>query len=134
MMAVGEVSAMGEIQAENRVAGLQDGGVRLHVGLRSGVRLHVGMLGAEQLLRAIARQVLDDVGELASAVVALAGISLGILVGEDRARSFEHGLADKILRGDQLQAFVLAAGFVVDGGGDLQDHFQIESGTSRQFS
>ena len=119
MMPVREVAAVRQVQAENRVAGLQHRRVGFHVGLRSGMRLHVGVLGAEELLGAVAGQVLDDVGELAAAVVALAGIALGILVGEHRARGFEHGFADEVLRGDQFQAFVLAAGFVVDGGGDL---------------
>ena len=119
MMAVGEVAAMRQVQAENGIARLQHGRVGFHVGLRSGVRLHVGMLGAEKLLGAVARQVLDHIGELAAAVVALAGIAFGVFVGEHRARRFEHGLADEVLRGDQLQAFVLAAGFVVDGSGNF---------------
>src|ERR1700733_16018818 len=65
MMAVREVAAVGKVEAENSIAGLQDGSIGLHVGLRSGVRLHVGVLGAEQLLGAVASEVLDDVGELA---------------------------------------------------------------------
>ena len=133
-MPVRQMTAMRQIQAENGVARLQDRGIRFHVGLRSGMRLHVGVFGAEQLLRAVARQVLDNVGELAAAVIAFAGISLGILVREDGARGFEHGFADEVFRGNQFQALVLAAGFIVDGGGDLQDHSQIAGGTSRKFS
>ncbi len=41
MMAVRQVAAMRQIQAEDRVARLQNGGIRGHVGLRAGVRLHV---------------------------------------------------------------------------------------------
>jgi hypothetical protein len=63
---------------------------------------------------AVAGQVLDDVGELAAAVVALAGIAFGVLVGEDGARGLEHGAADEVLRGDHLQAFVLAENFVLN--------------------
>ena len=44
------------------------------------VRLHVRVLGAEQLLRAIDGEFLDDVDHLAAAVVAPAGIPLGVLV------------------------------------------------------
>jgi hypothetical protein len=40
------------------------------------------MLGAEKLFRPVTGKVLDDIGKLAAAVVALAGISLGIFVGE----------------------------------------------------
>ena len=58
-----------------------------HVRLRAGVRLDVGVLGAEELLRALDRERLGDVDELAAAVVALARIALGVLVGEDRTPS-----------------------------------------------
>ena len=119
VMPVSEVSAMRQVQTENGVAGLQHCGVGFHVGLRSGVRLHVGVFRPEELLGAFARQILDDVGELAAAVVTLAGIAFGVLVGEHRAHGFEHGFADEVFRGDQFQAFVLAADFVVDGGGHL---------------
>ena len=119
LVAVGEMAAVGEIEAEDGVAGLQDGHVGGGVGLRAGVRLHVGVLGAEDLLGAVAGEVLDHVGELASAVVAAAGIALGVLVGEDRAGSLKHGVADEVLGGDHLEAFVLAEDFVFDGGGDL---------------
>ena len=57
-----------------------------HVGVGARVRLHVGVLGAEQRLDALAGEVLDLVDDLVAAVVALAGIALGVLVGEDRAR------------------------------------------------
>ena len=87
------------------------------------MRLHVGVLGAEELLGAVAGQVLDHVGELAAAVVAPSGIALGVLVGEHRAHGLQHGLADEVLRGDQLQAFVLAALFMGDGLGNLGIHF-----------
>ena len=89
---------------------------------RAGVRLDVGMVGAEELFGAVAGQVLDDVGVLASAVVALAGIALGVLVGEDRAGGFKHGLADKVFRGDEFETVVLAVLLVGDGLGDLRVH------------
>ncbi len=113
-MSVREVSAVRQVQAQDGVAGLDDGCVRRHVRGRAGVRLHVGVLGAEQLLGAVARQVLDHIGELASPVIALAGIAFGILVGEDRARRLQHGFAHKVFRGDQLQPFMLTALFVLD--------------------
>ena len=119
MMTVGEMSAMGEVQSENGIARLQHGCIGFHVGLRSRMRLHVGVFGAEELFGAVARQVLDHVGVLASAVVALAGIAFRIFVGEYRAHRFEHRFANEILGGDQLQSVVLAAGFVVDGGGNI---------------
>ena len=96
-MPVCEVSTVREVQPQDGIAGLNERGVSRHVGGRAGMRLHVGVLGPEELLGAIARQVLDHVGEFASAVIALAGIAFCILVGEDGARGFEHGLADEVL-------------------------------------
>src|SRR5579862_67731 len=97
MMAVRQVSAMREIQSKDGIAGLQNRGIGFHVGLRSGMRLHVGVLGAEQLLRPVARQILDDIGKLAAAVVAFSGVSLGVFVRKDRACSFQDSFTDKIL-------------------------------------
>jgi hypothetical protein len=118
-VAVGEVAAVGQVQAHDGVAGREHGGVGGLVGLRAGVRLHVGVLGAEELLGAIPGQVLDDVGELAAAVVALAGIALGVLVGEDAGGGFEHRFGDEVLAGDQLELGVLALHLVLDGLIDL---------------
>ena len=93
-MPVRQVAAVRQVHAEDRVAGLNHGGVGRLIGLRSGVRLHVGVLGAEELLGALARQVLDDVGELAAAVVALARIAFGVLVGEHAAGGFAAPLRE----------------------------------------
>ena len=97
MMAVGKVSAMGQIQAQDGVARLQNRRESLHVGLRSGMRLHIGVLGAKEFLRPFTRQIFHHIGKFAAAVVALARISLGIFVRKDRAHGFEHGFADEVL-------------------------------------
>src|SRR5208337_98084 len=76
--------------------------------------LHVGVLSPKELLGTVARQALDDIGEFASAVIALPGIALSVLVGEDRACRFKHGLTHEVFRSDQLQSFMLAALFVLD--------------------
>ena len=96
-MAVREMAAVREIHAEDRVAGLQNREINRHVGLAARVRLNVDMLGAEKLFRTIDGEALDHVGELAAAVVAAPGISLGVLVGEDGARRFEYGLVGEVL-------------------------------------
>jgi hypothetical protein len=64
---------------------------------------------------AVAGEVLDDVREFATAVVAFAGIAFRVFVGEDRACGLKHGAADEVLRGDHLEALVLAGDFVSDG-------------------
>ena len=118
-MAVRQVAAAREVHAEQSVTGLQDAEVDRHVGGRPGVRLDVGVLGAEELLGALDRQPLDHVDELAAAVVAAAGVALGVLVGEHAARRFEHRAADEVLRGDELEPFVLPSALVGDGGRNL---------------
>ena len=70
--AVREVPALRQVHAEERVAGLQEGEEHRGVGRRAGVRLHVRVVGAEQLLRAVDRELLDLVHDLAAAVVPLA--------------------------------------------------------------
>ena len=54
-----------------------------------------------RLARSIA-SALGDVDILAAAIVAPARIALGILVGQHRALRLEHGPADDVLAGDQL--------------------------------
>ena len=63
---------MVERHPEERVARFQQRHVDGVVGLGAGVRLDVGVLGAEQLLGAVDRQLLGDVDLLAAAVVAAA--------------------------------------------------------------
>ncbi len=106
--AVRQVAAVVEAHAEDRVARLQQREIDGGIGLRTGVRLHVGVVGAEQLLRALDRQTLGDVDELAAAVVALAGITLGVLVRQHRALGLEHPRARVVLGGDQLDVVFLA--------------------------
>ena len=110
---------MGELEAQDAVAGRGDR--REHGGVRggAGVRLHVRELGAEQRLGAIDREVLDDVDELAAAVVATTGIALGVLVGEHGALRLEHGARNEVLARDHLEGAALAAEFLLERGGDL---------------
>ena len=118
--AVGQVPAVGQVQAHDGVARLDQ---RVHhrgVGLRAGVRLHVRVLGAEQGLDPVDRELLDHVHVLAAAVVALARVALGVLVGQHRALRLHHGNRGVVLRGDHLQAVALAGQFVVDLRRDLR--------------
>ena len=110
---------MGEREAHDRVAGLQQREVHRRVRLRAGVRLDVGVLGAEQRLGAVDRELLDDVDVLAAAVVALAGIALGVLVREDAALALQDRLRDEVLRRDHLERALLAVQLARDDVGDL---------------
>jgi hypothetical protein len=117
--AVRQVTAFGQAHAHDGVAGLQQAEEHALVGLRAGVGLHVGEFGAEQLLGAVDRQLLDHVDVLAAAVVALARVALGVLVGELRALRGHHRRRGVVLRGNQLDVVFLALVLALDGGPDL---------------
>ena len=110
-VAVRQVAAVREVHAEHGVARLQQRQVDAHVGLRARMRLHVDVIGAEQRLGARDRQRLGHVDEFAAAVIALAGIALGVLVRHHRAGGFEHGGADEVFRRDQLESLFLPPSF-----------------------
>ncbi len=117
---VRQVSAVGEVHAEDRVARLQRGQEDSLVGLRSRMRLDVGEVGVEELLRPVDRQLLDDVDVLAAAVIALARIALRILVRELGTLRRHHGRARVVLRRDQLDVVFLAPVLGGDGRPDLR--------------
>ncbi len=118
-MPVGQMPAMGQIHPHDHIARLEHGEVDRHVRLGSRVRLDVRVLCAEEFLRSVDRQALDDVGGPAAPVVASAGIALRVLIGEYRAHRSQHRPGDVILRGDQLESFILPLRLQTNGIGDL---------------
>src|SRR6267143_6698747 len=77
------------------------------------------MLGAEQLLRPIDRELLDLIDDFAAAVVALPRQPLGVLVGERGAHGFEYCDRHEVLARDQLEAMLLPRDLLVDEGANL---------------
>src|SRR5687767_10391300 len=115
MVAVRQMPAMSEVHAENGVTWTKHGAVCGLISLRSGVRLDVGILGPEQLLSSIAREILHNVHVLAAAVVTPSRIAFGVFIGEDATRRLENGLGGEILAGDEFQARVLTLELIADG-------------------
>lgn len=111
---------MREVQTHDRVARLEQREHRRRVGLGARVRLHVGVLGAEQGLHPVDGDLLDHVDVLAAAVVAAAGVALGVLVRQDRALGLHDRDRSEVLRGDHLQGGLLAVQLGVDGGRDVR--------------
>ena len=111
---------MRELEREDRVARLQRGHVDGHVRLRARVRLDVRVLGAEELLRAVDRELLDLVDDLAAAVVAPARVALGVLVRRHRADRLEHRRPGEVLGGDQLDLAPLPLELAAEQLGDLR--------------
>jgi len=100
--AVGQVAAVVEIHGKYGVAHVEHGAIDGFVGLGARVGLHVHVVDAEDRLRTLARDVFDLVHHVTAAVVTLARVALGVLVGEDCAGRFQHGVGDEVLRGDQF--------------------------------
>ena len=69
--------------------------------------------------RAVAGELLGLVDHVVAAVVALARVALGVLVGEDRALRREHRRRREVLRRDELDRGVLALDLAPDDLGDL---------------
>ena len=118
--AVRQVAAMGEVEGENRVARLDGGHVDRGIGLGAGVGLNIDMLGAKQALEPVAGKILDLVDKLAAAVIAVAGIALGVFVREHAADRLHDGGAGEVFAGDHLQPLGLARLLGLNGGPDVR--------------
>ena len=117
--AVRQVPALRQAHAHDGVAGLEEGEEHRLVGAGAAVRLHVGGLGAKQPLDAVDGQLLGHVHVLAAAVVALARVALGVLVGQLRALRGHHRGRGVVFAGDQLDVGLLAGVLGLDGGPQL---------------
>ena len=113
---VGQMTALGQVHAHDGVAHIEQGKVDGQVGLGAGMGLHVGVLGAEELASPADGDVLHLVHILAAAVVTVAGITFGILVGEHAAHGGYDGGGDDVLAGNQLNVLALAHQFPLHGG------------------
>ena len=71
---------MGKVKAHELVAGIEHCKEHCRIGLRTAMWLNVHPLGIIKFLEALARNILNDIHYLATAIVALAGIALGIFV------------------------------------------------------
>ena len=111
--AVREVAARSEVEPHERIARLQERQEDRLIHLAAGVRLDVGEAGGEQLLRPLDRQRLGDIDPLATAIVPRAGIAFRVFVGHHRTLRFQHGAADDVFGGDQLDLVALPPEFAL---------------------
>ncbi len=121
LVAVGKVSAMGQVKPENGIAGGEQGHECGSVGLGPGVGLDVCVIGTEEEFGAVAGEILDDIGVLATAVVAFTGVAFCVLIGENGTDRFKNGATDEVFGRDHLEPFVLTQDFVRD----LRSNFRI---------
>ena len=116
---VGEVATVRQAHGQDGLAGLDEGAVRREVGARAAVRLEVGMLCAEELLGALDTDDLRLVDLGAATVVALAGVTLGVLIAQGRAESSQHGRRREVFARDELQALAGTLQLGQQDAGDL---------------
>jgi len=131
---VREVTAVGQVQRENLVAGVQHGEIDAHVRLGARMGLDVDVVAAPQFLRPLDGEFLDLVGVLTARVVACAGVALGVHVRQRGALGLHDRLAGVVLAGDHLQgvslSLYLAAQGVCDPWIDFPDGVVLHVGTS----
>ena len=108
LVTVREMAAVCEVHREDFVARFEHREIDCGVGLRARVGLDIRVFGAEELLGAVDRELLDDIDMLAATVPATAGIAFGVFVGEDRALCLHHGGRGKVFGSDQLDMVALA--------------------------
>ncbi|MPM56895.1 hypothetical protein SDC9_103712 [bioreactor metagenome] len=113
--AVAQMSAVGQIHTHHGITGLYQRKKRGQVRIGAGVRLDVGMIAAKQLAGPLAGDLLGHVHSVASAVIPVAGIALGVLVGQAGAHGQHDRLADDILAGNQFDVPALTGEFLFDG-------------------
>jgi hypothetical protein len=118
--AVGEVSAVRKLQAQDGVAGRGDGREHSRVGGGAGVRLNIGVFSTEERLCAVDRELLRDVDVFASAVVTASGVTLGVLVCQHGALRLQDGARDEVLARDHLEVVTLAPELLLEYGSDLR--------------
>jgi hypothetical protein len=109
------VTALRKIHTHNGIAQLQQGKIHGKVCLCAGMGLDVGVLCPKQLAGAPDGNVLYLVHIDAAAVVALAGQTLGVLIGQDAAHSRHHSGRNDVLAGDQLNVLALTGQFPLHG-------------------
>jgi hypothetical protein len=72
------------------------------------------MLCPEELLQPVAGKVLGHIVELASPIVSLAGVALGIFIGHDGSHCFKNRTGNNIFGCNQFQAIDLAEPLFLD--------------------
>ena len=106
--AVGEVTAVSQRQAQDRVTDVGHGHEGSGVCLRTSVGLNVDVVAAEDLLRALDRERFGNIDKLAATVVAAAGVALRVLVRQNGALCLKYSARNEILRCNHLEGLALA--------------------------
>ena len=117
---MGQMSAVIQVHTHNRVSGLQHRELNRHVGLSAGMGLHVDVLASEKFPGPLSGQIFRLVHALASAVIALAGISLRVLVGQNAPHGGHNRRTYPVFGSDQFDVAGLPLILLADDVRDLR--------------
>ena len=105
---MGQMSALIQSHTQDFTPWVQDTGKHAVVGGRARIRLDIHMIGAEQLFRSLASQLLHLVRDVRTGLESLPWIPLQSLVGEHTSCQFHHSQRSRALRCDHLDIVLLA--------------------------
>ena len=104
---MGQVAAVGKAHSHDGVSRLAQCQVNRAVGLGTGMGLDIGVIRPEQLLRPVDGELFDDVDIFTAAIIAFAGITFCILVGQHRTLRLQHPGTGVVFRCYQFNVFFL---------------------------
>src|SRR5690625_5075108 len=110
-----QVAAVRQAHPQNRVARSTKCRVDRRASLGARMALNVGIIVARWCLGTLSGQAFALVYILAATVVALAGVTFGVLVGQFGTLSRHHQRAGVVFRGTQCDVLFLTATFGSDG-------------------
>ena len=117
LVAVAQVSAVGQIETHEPIVWPHDGLVSLQVCWATAQALYVDTpllrIQAESLESTLLAEELDGIDVLVATVVAGTGVTLRVLVGHGRAERIENGAGGNVLGGDEEDGFTLALDFLL---------------------
>ena len=117
--AVGQVTAVAQIETKDGIAGVEHREHDCRIGRSTGVRLDIGPCSPKQVAQPINRQLFDFVHHFATAVVPASGQPLGVLIGEHAALRFHYLVAGVVFTGNELNALHLTVVFTGNQVGNL---------------
>ncbi len=118
--AVRQVTALAQLHAHHRVAGLEQGEVHGHVGRAARIRLNVGVLRSEQLLGAVDGELLDVVDEADALVIPSPRITFGVLDIQVGGQTLQHRRRSVVFAGDEVEGAGVALAVALDQREDLR--------------
>ena len=111
---VGEVSAVRKLESKNCVVLRRNGVKNCGVCRCARVWLHIGVGRAEQRLCAFDGERFRNVDKLTTAVVPLAGVSLGVFIGQHRALNLQNRARNEVFRRDHFEVIPLTTEFELE--------------------